>query len=133
MIEDELKYYNCLCYRIRILTDKIDALEYDLTGVKGINYDKPIATGSQDPLLKRIRFIEKSDNIERLKIALKVEVAHKDIIDDMLKKLSPEDYELIKLKYIEDLTYEAVADLKHYDKGTMFRKIKSIIESMEKM
>lgn len=133
MIEDELKYYNCLCYRIRILTDKIDALEYDLTGVKGINYDKPIATGSQDPLLKRIRFIEKSDNIERLKIALKVEVAHKDIIDDMLKKLSPEDYELIKLKYIEDLTYEAVADLKHYDKGTMFRKIKSIIERMEKM
>jgi len=133
MIEDELKYYNSLCARIKMLQDKVEALEYDLTGVKGVNYDKVIAFGSTDPLIKRLKFIDQCDNIDKLKEILEVEQAHKDIIDNMLKQLNDKERELIRLRFIKGLSYEEIAKRKNYDKGNTHRIIKRIIKKLNNM
>ena len=126
----ELKnYQNYLHYRENLL-GIIDAVEYDLTGVKGIRYDK-IPT-SQNPSLSEERKLYLIEKLEDLRKELKRVDLNIEHTEKLMESLNDEELEMVTLVLVEHETLRRVASRLYISHPALSKRIRKILEKLEK-
>ena len=103
----------------------------DLYQVSGIRYDQPIS--SSNPYFSAIQNLVNEEGEEEDIRNEWVKKRNSLKLDHLLKRLNKELYELIDLKYFDDLTYGYIAVNKQYNNvDVVKRKIKKAIKFLVK-
>lgn len=98
--------------------------------IKSYAYDKAIVQGGQTPseveeyVVKKILSMEQADN-ELIAMLQQIE-----IVTIALKSLTPEEYDIVKLKYFKDLGNEDIAAKFGYTERTVTNRRKNILEKL---
>lgn len=95
LLKIEIKAYRYYLERREELKDKIDAIHYELTGVKGIRYDKQAT--SYNPHLaeeKRLDLIEQKDRLEKELKRIEAQISY---IEGVIGDLDDEDKKLVEI------------------------------------
>lgn len=121
----ELRCYRHYVYESEKVRSKLEEIDYELIGVKGVRYDK--APGTHNPSLqaeRRLELIEKRAEIEsELK---KLEVKKKMIVDEF-NKLDTHT-KLMCLEVMNGKTLKQIAEKFGYSESGLMRKLKREIE-----
>lgn len=122
MFKNELEnYYKHLKNKDKI-EKEIENIHYEMTGVKGIRYDK-IPT-SYNKEISEERFLDLSEKIEEKLIELQYTVSSIRYIEMKLKKLSDEDKEICLKIISEGISAEKVRKEVGYSKSGIWKRIK---------
>lgn len=103
----------------------------DLYKASGIRYDEPIS--SSDPHFSAIQNLINEEGVQEDIMDEWIDKRDSLKLDHLLERLSKELYELIDLKFFDELTYEYIAVNKQYNNvDTVKRKIKKAIKFLVK-
>ncbi len=126
--KDLLKHYYDYQRSIVQIREDMDALLYEMTGVKGIRYDRVPSSyvpGMADE--KKLEYIERLNEKET---ELDFTYAAIKMIEMKLSKLSKEDKEICLDVLNRKVTYEEAGKRKGYSKNGMWVKVKREIEKI---
>ena len=127
MVKEEIRSYRQYkAYRKR-LNDRLDTLWYELTGVKGIRYDK--AHFNADPAVseeKRLALLDKVTLVETELDRVEKQIGR---IDKLLSVMPNEDRKLVEYTLIDGNTYRQAENIFYITYPTVSRRIDRIIEN----
>lgn len=104
--------------------DELDAIWYELGGVKGIRYDTIPVQGSSDRMLKAYREHDLRAKADNLKETIQGFQLISDRVDCVMKLMDDEEAEAVRRIYIsKDSTEEEMADEMNMAISTLKRKI----------
>lgn len=130
----QLNDYGYFTKKIKECDAKIDDIilrKKDLYKASGIRYDQPIL--SSDPHFSAIQNLVNEEGEEEDIRNEWIKKRNSLKLDHLLKRLNKELYELIDLKYFDDLTYGYIAVNKQYNNvDVVKRKIKKAIKFLVK-
>jgi len=112
----------------RRLKEKIEMLYDDLSGVKGIRYDK--IPSSYNPEAVETKKLELIDLINLKQAELKVLESKYQYFRMILAKLDDEDIELLRRLIIKKESYEQVGNDMGYSQGGLWKYVDRLIESI---
>jgi len=110
------------------LKEKIEMLYDDLSGVKGIRYDK--IPSSYNPEAIETRKLELIDLINLKQAELKVLQSKYDYFRMVLSKLDEESIELLRRLIVKKQSYEKVGNEMGYSTGGLWKYVDRLIESI---
>ena len=120
--KNELENYYHNLKNIDRLKEDIELIVYEMSGVKGIRYDKqPMA---YNPELSEEKRSELSEKLEEKELELENAIASIKYVEKKLSKLSDEDREICLRIISEGASSEKVAFEKGYSRGGMWKRIK---------
>lgn len=114
--------------RKKKLEEEIDLLLYQLSGVKGINYEKAKAT--YNPELSNLKRLELIDKLEVKYIELNSIKVDYEFIDLIRKKFSFDEFTLLHRILIENEGYGDVGEEYGYSASGMWKVVDSLIKSV---
>ena len=126
MIKEEIRSYRQYKNYRKILNGRLDALWYELTGVKGIRYDK--AHFNADPAVSEERRLTLLDKVEDLENELKRVESQIEHIDKLLAGMEKDDRELITYTLIKGNTYRSAENKFYITYSAISKKIDRILE-----
>lgn len=126
--KNEIENYEEYCRNVRILKDEIEGILYELSGVKGISYDK--IPSSFNPSLSEERRLELIDLYNQKLEDLKHFLSTIRYVDKRLRGLTADEKRIILDVVSGRLTYEEAGKRHGYSKGRMWKKIKKILEEI---
>lgn len=104
---------------IEALQDEIEIIQYQMNGVKGVNLEGVRGTGERT---FNYALLEKKDYLKREKEAYEILLKK---IQNVFKQLNEETKDALIDIYVENLTYDVVAEKYNYSKHGIFNKIHS--------
>ena len=126
--KNELKNYYKHLQNVDQLKSDIEMIIYEMSGVKGIRYDKE--PSAYNPELANERRLEMIDRIAEKEIELDYTIAAIKYIEMRLKKLSDEDRQIC-LKVISDgISAEKVGREIGYSRPGIWKRIKRELEKI---
>lgn len=127
MIKEEIRSYRQYkAYRNR-LNDRLDTLWYELTGVKGIRYDK--AHFNADPSVTEERRLALLDKVTAIEAELARVESQIDHIDKLLSAMPKEDRKLVTYTLIDGNTYRQAEDVFYITYSAIARKVDRILDN----
>lgn len=127
MIKEEIRSYRQYkAYRKR-LNDRLDTLWYELTGVKGIRYDK--AHFNADPSVTEERRLVLLDKVTLIETELARVESQIDHIDRLLSAMPKEDRKLVTYTLIDGNTYRQAEDVFYITYSAIARKVDRILDN----
>lgn len=127
MIKEEIRSYRQYkAYRSR-LNDRLDTLWYELTGVKGIRYDK--AHFNADPSVTEERRLALLDKVTVIETELARVESQIDHIDRLLSAMPKEDRKLVTYTLIDGNTYRQAEDVFYITYSAIARKVDRILDN----
>ena len=127
MIKEEIRSYRQYkAYRNR-LNDRLDTLWYELTGVKGIRYDK--AHFNADPSVTEERRLALLDKVTVIETELARVESQIDHIDKLLSAMPKEDRKLVTYTLIDGNTYRQAEDVFYITYSAIARKVDRILDN----
>lgn len=114
-----LKSMNFYQDKVRELTTEIDDIQYQLNGVHGVNLEGIRGTGEKQ---WNYELTERKDYYEKQREAYIVLL---NIIRNVFAQVSEETKEALIEIYVENNTYDNVAEKRNYSKNGIFYKIHS--------
>ena len=127
MIKEEIRSYRQYkAYRNR-LNDRLDTLWYELTGVKGIRYDK--AHFNADPSVTEERRLVLLDKVTLIETELARVESQIDHIDRLLSAMPKEDRKLVTYTLIDGNTYRQAEDVFYITYSAIARKVDRILDN----
>ena len=127
MIKEEIRSYRQYkAYRNR-LNDRLDTLWYELTGVKGIRYDK--AHFNADPSVTEERRLALLDKVTLIETELARVESQIDHIDRLLSAMPKEDRKLVTYTLIDGNTYRQAEDVFYITYSAIARKVDRILDN----
>lgn len=124
--KDEMKYYAWLKYSIELMSNKLEVLEYDMSGVKGVDYEKEKASSSDEAKAeRRLNLIE-----EYNELLSKIDEYQKrlDRLDEVLDKMTFYEKQMFLQIYEERLSYQEVANRFYISKAGLFYRMNRVLE-----
>ena len=112
--------------RVKKLKEDVENLYYQISGVKGIKYDR--IPSSLDPRLVEQNKLDILDQIEEKLAEIKYIEAHQSYFNMILEKFSQEELDLLNRIYIKGERYEDVAQDLNYSVGGLFKVIERMIK-----
>lgn len=127
VFKNELKNYNFYKEKIKSITNELDAKWYELSGVKGIRYDKEPCHSFNPSLSEEMKLslMEQISIIENDLLRIKANVL---FIDSMLNKINEETRKWIKMIYFDGMTYDKVSKIANFSKNGLAYRINTAIE-----
>lgn len=107
--KNELRNYRFYESKIKELTQEINKIYYELTGVKGICYDRQ--PGSTSPEAKSGKMYDSYNKIDALSSKLSVYKAKFNSLECVLNKLDCDAKKLIINVYVEGKTYRELSEI----------------------
>lgn len=126
--KDLLKHYCDYQMSIDQIRSEIDNLFYDMTGVKGISYDK--VPSSFNPDISEQTKLEYIERIAEKEAELDFTYSAIRIIEMKLSKLSKEDKEICLDILNRNITYEEAGRKNGYSRNGMWAKVKREMEKI---
>lgn len=123
-----LEDYENFLKREAELKEKIEMLYDDLSGVKGIRYDK--IPSSYNPEAIETRKLELIDLINLKQAELKVLQSKYDYFRMIMSKLDDEDITLLHRLFVKKDGYERVCNEMGYSVGGLWKYVDRLIESI---
>ena len=126
---DELKRYRMLLGLSARLKEKLDLLFYDLTGVKGVSFDRISGTtNSEQTELQRLTKIDEYNDVLRT-----YEVVNERIknIQKVLNCLRIEDREMFMMKYLDNMSFYAIAKVYYISKTGLIYRMNEALRKVE--
>lgn len=121
-LKNELENYYKNLNDIDRIKEEIELILYEMTGVKGIRYDKePSSFNPQLAAEKRLELIEKKEDKE---IELRYLIASTKFIESKLKKLTEEDKNICLRIIAKGISAEKVRHEVGYSKSGLWKRIK---------
>lgn len=125
MLKYEIKNYTSYVrYKARLL-NKLDELWYELSGVKGVRYDKAPATFN--PSLteeKKHALMERIDLCQGELSRVNIQI---DYIDTVLDRLNKEDLEMVKYVLVEGHTLDEAGEKWYLTGSAISKRIDAIL------
>ena len=105
---------------------KLEVLEYQETGVKGVSYTKmPMSHNPTLSALKRLDLVEEVDELKREINFYYVRLEENIRTTDRIMVAMPEELRnILSDKYIEGMTFSQIAEKYHYSESGIFNKMK---------
>lgn len=125
LFKDELKSYRRLNIKKLRLRVELDKVQYDMTNVKAIQYDKEPG-GSHDSTSIVIALLPKKEKIEE---ELSIIEARLNYVDKVLSLMTPQDKSVIIDIYLNGISYEDMAGKEHYSTRGLKKKVNKMIKS----
>lgn len=117
-VKKDIKAYDSNCNMLRELESKLDKAYYDLSGVKGLRYDKP--KGNVDIITIKQRKQELSCLIELLETEISRVSTQIDYVDNILSNVEDEEIrQAVKDVYINNKQMREVALKFNYSHNTL--------------
>ena len=126
--KNELENYEEYCQNAKDLKEEIDDIFYEMTGVRGISYDKQPA--SYNPSLSEERRLELIDLYNQKLDDLRHFMSTIRYVDRRLRGLSADDKQIVLDVASGKITYEEAGNRYGYSKGRMWKKVKRILEEI---
>lgn len=126
--KSEIGKYNFLISSSKLLLDKIDVQLYNMTGVKGVAFDR-IRGNASEHQIAMIKH-EQSEVYEKLLKAYEKKAKRIAYVDSILEKMDEDDRELFVLKYIDGLSFERLAKMNYISKTGMIYRMNNILKEL---
>lgn len=126
---DELKRYRMLLGLSARLKEKLDLLFYDLTGVKGVSFDRISGTTNREQTeLQRLTKIDEYNDVLKT-----YEVVNERIknIQKVLNCLRIEDREMFMMKYLDNMSFYAIAKVYYISKTGLIYRMNEALRKVE--
>ena len=120
--KNELENYYKYLKSVEKIKEEIEDIIYEMTGVKGIRYDKEPT--SFNPQLSNERILDLIDKKEEKEIELDYTIASIRYIERKLSKLDKEDKEICLKIISEGISAEKVRREVGYSKSGIWKRIK---------
>lgn len=120
--KNELENYYKYLKSVEKIKEEIENIIYEMTGVKGIRYDKEPT--SFNPQLSNERILDLIDKKEEKEIELDYTIASIRYIERKLSKLDKEDKEICLKIISEGISAEKVRREVGYSKSGIWKRIK---------
>ena len=120
--KNELENYYKYLKSVEKIKEEIENIIYEMTGVKGIRYDKEPT--SFNPQLSNERILDLIDKKEEKEIELDYTIASIRYIERKLSKLDKEDKEICLKIISEGISAEKVRKEVGYSKSGIWKRIK---------
>ncbi len=129
MIKDEIRNYRKYCQYKADLIEMLDSLWYELTGVKGIRYDKqPTSFNSAITEERRLSLLDKIDQYESELTRMDMQIRY---IDSVLDRLDKDENELVTYVLVEGHTLSEAADKLYLTPSAISKRITNIERKIE--
>lgn len=126
---DELKRYRMLLGLSARLKEKLDLLFYDLTGVKGVSFDRISGTtNSEQTELQRLTKIDEYNDVLRTYEAVNKRIKN---IQKVLNCLRIEDREMFMMKYLDNMSFYAIAKVYYISKTGLIYRMNEALRKVE--
>ena len=126
--KNELNNYYRHLRNVDRIKEEIDDIVYEMTGVKGIRYDKE--RSSFNPALSEERRDYLSKKLEEKEIELNYTLAAIRFIEMNLKKLNKDDREMCLKVVADEVSAELVAVEKGYSRSGVWARIRREISKI---
>lgn len=123
--KEEMKRYRYLLNRTKELTDRIDNLLYEMTGVKGIAFN--IIKGTTNEYDKAIKRHELSEEYDRLLNEVQHKTDRINHIRYILNQMDSDDKDLFLMKYYERISYENLGAMNGISKSGIIYHMDKIL------
>lgn len=128
MLKSEIRNYRKYIKYKAELCDAIDSIWYELTGVKGIRYDKePSSFNKSLTEQRRLALLDKKDWYEAELNRVDMQIRY---IDTVLDRIEKEDQELINYVLIEGHTEQEAGDKWYLTNSAVSKRISKILEKV---
>ena len=118
----ELENYHRNIENIEKLKEELDEIDYEMSGVKGVRYDKERA--SFNPELARKWFYYLSEKRSEKELELEYLIASSRMVENKLRKLPEEDKDICMKIIAEGISAEKVRIEKGYSRSGIWKRIK---------
>ena len=124
----EIGKYNFLVSSAGLLKDRIDVCLYQMSGVKGIRFDKVRGSLSeyQIAMLKH----DQSEKYEKLLKTYEKKLKRIEYVESVLNRMSDDDRELYEMKYIEGMSFERLARINYISKSGLIYRMNAILKEL---
>lgn len=126
--KNELENYYKHLRSVDDLKEQIELILYEMTGVKGVRYDKEPT--SHNPQLSSERKLELIEKKEEKEIELEYTIASIRLIERKLAKLSDEDKQICLRIISEGVSAEKVRQEVGYSKSGIWKRIKRELQGI---
>ena len=126
--KNELESYYKHLRNVDQLREDIELILYEMTGVKGVRYDKEPTT--YNPQLSNERKLELIEEKEEKEIELEYTMASIRLIERKLAKLSDEDKQICLKIISEGVSAEKVRKQVGYSKSGIWKRIKRELQGL---
>lgn len=126
--KNRIRNYNFHIEQIELINEEMNVVFYDLTGVKGANYDYHAPCTNQ-----AIKNEHRTDLLEKLEELKEKKKAHQEELDKlnaMLNQLNKTDRELVKKKLINNFTYDELSNQSYMARTTIQYRIDKAIKDI---
>ena len=131
-VKEVLENYNIYKLRITIKEKEIDKLKDELYGLQSQKLDgmpkpKGFTTSKIEEMIIRVesKISKKEEYINELKNNIR-------IVDELIKILKKDSQDIVKMRYIQKMSIEEIANKKNRDYSTITRIIRKSINKMQK-
>lgn len=128
MFREEIKKYRYLQMTSKMIADKIDICLYEMTGVKGVTFDK--VRGGYNEYLISLKRSELSDHYEKLTKQYNNKQARLKAVDEVLDRMNEDDRELFKIKYIDGKSYDYIAKKLYISKTGLIYRMNKVLKEL---
>ncbi len=122
---NELRNYSKNKKEIERLENEADVLLYDMTGVKGVRYDK--IGGSTNQLMKDLRKLDQIERLNKIYAEIRRLKANNDYIERILEMMEPKIRQVCLDIYCEGKTFESACRELGYSSGGLWKRINRAI------
>lgn len=126
--KSEISKYNFLISSSKVILDKIDVHLYNMSGVKGVAFDRIRGNASeyQIAMMKH----EQSEVYDKLLKSYEKKKKRIDYVESILNKMDEDDRELFIMKYIDGMSFERLAKMNYLSKSGMIYRMNNILKEL---
>lgn len=127
--KSEIKRYRYLVATVEIVKEKLDLCLYEMSGVKGVSYDKIRATADESSIsMKKLEMIEQYNRLVKM---YERKMDRLNYIEKVLSKMNEDDRELYEMKYIDGKSFEHIAKKIYISKSGLIYRMNEILKGIE--